>query len=135
MNEPAARAAVVLALGLAALGAPPPAGPAPVCTAPRPVAPEPGRPDAVHCGPIAAPGGALGGALPLLFGHPLDLNLAPVRALEVLPGIGPARAEAIARARFQRPFCSVEELERVRGIGPATVARLAPVATARCGEE
>jgi len=57
-----------------------------------------------------------------LCGEPLDLNAAPVVWLETLPGIGPTRAGAIAEAR---PFVHVGELERVPGIGPATVRRLA----------
>lgn len=57
-----------------------------------------------------------------LCGEPLDLNAAPVVWLETLPGIGPARAAAIAEAR---PFAHVGELGRVPGIGPASVRRLA----------
>ena len=59
----------------------------------------------------------------LLFGGWLDLNRAEAQALEALPGIGPARARAIAAAR---PFSSLDELERVRGIGPKTRAALSP---------
>ncbi len=56
-----------------------------------------------------------------LCGEPLDLNATPAVWLETLPGIGPARAGAIAAAR---PFAHVGELERVPGLGPATVRRL-----------
>ncbi|HSJ98237.1 MAG TPA: helix-hairpin-helix domain-containing protein, partial [Myxococcota bacterium] len=45
--------------------------------------------------------------------------------LEALPGIGPARAAAIAREARARAFCAPEDLERVHGIGPVTRARLA----------
>jgi competence protein ComEA len=62
------------------------------------------------------------GAARLLWGLPLDLNGEDERTLEVLPGIGPTRARAIVAAR---PFCKVEELVRVPGIGPATLRRLA----------
>jgi len=55
---------------------------------------------------------------------PVDLNQADVTALESLPGIGPALARRIVEERASRPFASVAELKRVRGIGPATVARL-----------
>jgi competence protein ComEA len=57
----------------------------------------------------------------VLCGEPLDLNRAEPETLEVLPGIGPARARAIAEAR---PFRSVDELERVRGIGNRTLEGL-----------
>ena len=60
----------------------------------------------------------------LLFGRPLDLNREPASTLEVLPGIGPRRAAAIVAAREERPFETVSDLVRVKGIGPATVARL-----------
>jgi competence protein ComEA len=62
------------------------------------------------------------GAARLLWGLPLDLNQEDPRTLEALPGIGPARARAIAAAR---PFCRPSDLGRVPGIGPATLRRLA----------
>ena len=61
----------------------------------------------------------------LLFGQGIDLNRAPARSLEVLPGIGPRRAAAIIRERQARRFESVESLRRVPGIGPRTIASLA----------
>jgi hypothetical protein len=82
---------------------------------------------AIGCDGAGAP---LDGAARLLFGLPLDLNRADARALEVLPGIGPGRAQAIVRERTQAPFCSVRDLARVRGIGPVLVARIAPFAWA-----
>lgn len=69
-------------------------------------------------------GRPLRGAIPLLFGRPLDLNRAPAEALEALPGIGPVRARRIAEERVRRPFASLPDLARVRGIGPGIVARL-----------
>jgi DNA uptake protein ComE-like DNA-binding protein len=71
-----------------------------------------------------APGAEPEGAAALLFGRRLDLNRAPAASLELLPGIGPARAEAIAAARCRRRFDSVADLERVPGIGPVTRARI-----------
>lgn len=92
----------------------------------RPVA-APGRAAlaAVACD---VPGTPVDGATRLLFGLPLDLNRADARALEVLPGIGPGRAEAILRERARAPFCRVGDLDRVRGIGPVLLARIAPLA-------
>lgn len=65
------------------------------------------------------------GAARLLFGLRLDPHREDPRALEALPGIGPARALAIAREARVRPFCRAEDLERVVGIGPAIRSRLA----------
>ncbi len=52
---------------------------------------------------------------------PLDLNAAPIARLESLPGIGPESAKAIVKGR---PYTKVEDLERVKGIGPATIGKL-----------
>lgn len=69
-------------------------------------------------------GETLGPTLPPLV---LDLNSAPLGAIGALPGIGPARAQAIVAHRAQRPFDSLDDLDRrVPGIGPATVRALAP---------
>ncbi len=46
---------------------------------------------------------------------PLDLNSASKEELVAVPGIGPALAESIIA---RRPFRSVEELEKIKGIGP-----------------
>ncbi len=63
----------------------------------------------------------------LVVGVPIDVNRATARALEVVPGLGPARSAAIVAEREENgPFASLDDLERVRGIGPATVARLRP---------
>jgi len=57
---------------------------------------------------------------------PIDVNRAPPEELMRLPGIGPKLAAGIVEARRQRPFASVEELRRVRGIGAKTMKRLRP---------
>ena len=57
----------------------------------------------------------------------LDLNRATAAELTVLPGLGPALAGRIVSDREQRGrFRSVEDLDRVPGIGAATVERVAP---------
>jgi competence protein ComEA len=57
--------------------------------------------------------------------YPIDVNRADVGLLEELPGIGPARAAAIAASRESGgPFRSVEDLRRVPGIGPGTIAKI-----------
>jgi competence protein ComEA len=55
----------------------------------------------------------------------VSLNAATAEELAQLPGIGPVRAEAIvADRRRHGPFRRIEDLERVPGIGSATVERL-----------
>ena len=63
----------------------------------------------------------------LVVGVPVDINRAGTTALVALPGIGASRAEAIVADRSANgPFASVDDLTRVRGIGPATVDDLRP---------
>ncbi len=61
---------------------------------------------------------------------PLDVNVATVDELEALPGIGPATAAAIVAYRTEHgPFGAVDELEEVPGIGPAKLAGLRDLVT------
>jgi competence protein ComEA len=56
---------------------------------------------------------------------PIDPNHADEAELRALPGIGPALARRIVDSRrAQGPFLAVDELRRVKGIGPQTLARL-----------
>jgi competence protein ComEA len=51
---------------------------------------------------------------------PVDLNRATAADLDGLPGVGPATAAAIIAYRDQQgPFATVDDLLKVRGIGPA----------------
>ncbi|MBL9160607.1 MAG: ComEA family DNA-binding protein [Verrucomicrobiales bacterium] len=52
---------------------------------------------------------------------PVDLNRASVEKLETLPGIGPETAKAIVKGR---PYQTIEDLGRVKGIGPATIEKV-----------
>ncbi len=71
---------------------------------------------------------------PLAPGERLDPNIASEEELDRLPGIGPAAARAIVESRSaDGPFADVGALTRVRGIGPATVERLAPLLTLERG--
>jgi hypothetical protein len=80
-----------------------------------------------HTSEVSCAGGApLRGPARLLFGLGLDPNTADAASLEVLPGVGPARAAAIVAARCERRFASAAELERVPGIGPRTRASVEP---------
>jgi len=69
--------------------------------------------------PVLAPPAR--GAARLLYGLPLDPNRDDAFALEALPGIGPGLARGIVAGR---PWCSVEDLRRVRGIGASRLARI-----------
>ena len=62
----------------------------------------------------------------MLFGLGIDPNLADAAALEALPGVGPARAEAIVAGRADGAYRTLADLGRVRGIGPVTLQRAAP---------
>jgi competence protein ComEA len=74
-----------------------------------------------------APGGAeVRGPARVLFGLGIDPNLADAAALEALPGVGPARAEAIVAGRADGAYRTLADLGRVRGIGPVTLRRAAP---------
>ena len=56
---------------------------------------------------------------------PVNVNQASLEELQRLPGVGPAKAEAILNARAQRGrFESLDELQEIKGIGPAMLQRL-----------
>lgn len=60
--------------------------------------------------------------------NPINVNTASSDALQALPGIGPALSKRIKTYRSgQRPFQQIDELKRVRGIGPKTLATLRPM--------
>lgn len=72
----------------------------------------------------AAPAGS--DSAPPPAAPPVDLNTCTAAQLDSLPGIGPALAKRIIAAR---PFTSVDDLDRVSGLGPAALARLRPLVT------
>lgn len=58
--------------------------------------------------------------------HQININTATQAQLELLPSIGPALASRIVADRTENgAFASVIELQRVRGIGSKTFAKLA----------
>jgi competence ComEA-like helix-hairpin-helix protein len=65
-------------------------------------------------------------ASPPLSGEyaPLDPNIATLEELVQLPGIGPVLAERIVRERERASFRSIDDLQRVSGIGPHLLDRL-----------
>ena len=55
----------------------------------------------------------------------VDLNQADAATLTTLPGIGPARAEAIVKYRAEHgPFQRLEDLTSIRGIGESMIPKL-----------
>jgi len=56
----------------------------------------------------------------------VNLNSADQAALEALPGIGPAHAKAIIAGR---PYKSVDDLDKVKGLGPARIDALKRLVT------
>lgn len=86
--------------------------------------------------PAVPPGTALAGAsapeypttasvTPLLSGR-LNLNAATPEQLEALPRVGPALARRLIEAR---PYHTLGDLDRVKGVGPGTLNILAPLVT------
>ncbi|TMK60429.1 MAG: ComEA family DNA-binding protein [Actinobacteria bacterium] len=73
----------------------------------------------------AAAGGTGAGGVVLV-----NINTADEPTLETLNGVGPALAAAIIQYRTdQGPFTSVDQLDEVSGIGPATLEKLRPQVT------
>ena len=74
-------------------------------------------------GGAAGVGGATNGAA----SQQININLASVVELEQLPGVGPATAKAIVAYREKfGAFLKVEDLLKVRGIGPAKLSEILP---------
>jgi competence protein ComEA len=79
------------------------------------------EPHASFSGVARASAGARGPVEPRL----ISLNSATVAELDSLPGIGPARAAAIAQERERGgPFSSLDDLSRVSGVTPSVVRKL-----------
>lgn len=55
------------------------------------------------------------------LGRKVPVNRATQAELEALPGIGPTLAQRIVAGR---PYRSIKDLDRVKGIGPKTLERL-----------
>ncbi|WP_240730832.1 ComEA family DNA-binding protein [Deinococcus sp. S9] len=62
---------------------------------------------------------------PIISGR-VNLNSASLEELEALPKVGPTLA---ARIVAGRPYRSLADLDRVKGIGPSTLQVLAPLVT------
>ncbi|MEX0718388.1 MAG: helix-hairpin-helix domain-containing protein [Planctomycetaceae bacterium] len=64
---------------------------------------------------------------PLVFEHRLDVNVADRLDWTQLPGIGETLADRIVADREANgPFESIDDVRRVKGIGPKTIEALRP---------
>jgi competence protein ComEA len=62
----------------------------------------------------------------------ININTATAAELELLPRIGPAMAQRILDHRAARgPFRSINDLDKVKGIGPKTLEKLRPLVTVK----
>lgn len=76
------------------------------------------------CATDPGPPRALAGDERLVLGLPVDPNTAEERELAHVPGLSRRLARAVVESRqAEGPFLRVEDLLRVRGIGPARLAR------------
>jgi competence protein ComEA len=74
-----------------------------------------------HVGEVVTPLPQEGGQAAPAAGGPVNINTADQAALESLPGIGPALAQRIIDYREANgPFASIEDIQNVSGVGPAT---------------
>ena len=78
----------------------------------------------------AAPAAPKGGGRKSLPGAPVDLDMASAQEIEALPRVGPTLARRIVANRDTLgAFGSLDKLRRVKGMGQASVDRLAPLVT------
>jgi competence ComEA-like helix-hairpin-helix protein len=67
------------------------------------------------------------GARPKPAGGLVNVNTATAAELEALPGVGPVIARRIVEGR---PYRSVDDLDRVKGIGKRRLEEIGPLVTA-----
>jgi competence protein ComEA len=104
---------------------------------PEGAAPSAPPDDATDSGLTSGSGGPRPKGAPLVLEEPLSalppgiletgrirIDLATAEELTTLPGIGPSLAARIIAARADAPFRAVDDLLRVKGIGPKTLDRL-----------
>lgn len=82
-----------------------------LCAAAEPSAPAPASGAAA---PAASPQRKKNGKPPMA--GVLNLNRATEAELQLLPGIGKRRAQLVVERRAKKPFASVEEVGRIKGM-------------------
>jgi competence protein ComEA len=122
--------ALTVMVSLACRAEAPTLGPAPApAPAPAPKAAPPAAASAadepIGPKPRGPPRPAARRAAKHLVAGQLNLNRATEAELRLLPGIGKGRAKAIVERRKDRPFTSLEEVARIRGL-KSIVRRLRP---------
>jgi competence protein ComEA len=122
VSERTALAGLALGSALFALALPDRPAERRACPSPGEGAARAGRTAEAIC---TGEGSELRGPARRLFGLAIDPNVADPLTLATLPGIGPVRARTIVRERERRPFRTLADLTRVRGLGPRSVERLA----------
>ncbi len=88
------------------------------------VPPAPRRRPAPAASSSSGAGGSASARPPPVPAPKVDVNRADEATLQTLPGVGPVLARRIVETRRQGPFRTVQDLTRVKGIGPASLARL-----------
>lgn len=57
--------------------------------------------------------------------YAINLNLASANEFDNLPGLGPSLSQSIIQDRDHNgPFNSIEDLDRVKGIGPQKISKI-----------
>lgn len=60
--------------------------------------------------------------------YPININTADEATLQLLPGIGPAYSKRMVNYRKETgSFTSIEEITKIKGIGPKTLEKLRPI--------
>jgi competence protein ComEA len=81
----------------------------------------------IGCASDPGPRRPLDGHERLALGEPLDVNRATAAELAAVPGLSAALARELVADRERRgAFAGLDDVARVRGIGPARLARAAP---------
>ena len=88
----------------------------------------------VRCARINEPEQDLPGPVARSLGARIDINVATARDLEAIPGVGPSTAAAIVwHRKVAGPFDEIDQLLRIKGVGPKRLEALRPYVRAGPG--